>query len=107
MKSQTQHTLEKLLNKNQVVTHAVELITYENDASLDRGAPDGVVFPQSADEVARVMRWANEHNVPLIARGAGTGLSGGAVAEHGGVIVEFSRMTRVSDLNLRGKSAVI
>ena len=47
------------------------------------------------------MRWAHEAKVPLIARGAGTGLSGGAVPEHGGIIVEFARMNRVLEFDPR------
>ena len=53
------------------------------------------------------MRWAHEHKVPLIARGAGTGLSGGAVPEHGGIIVEFDRLNRVLDFDKTGRSASV
>ena len=74
---------------------------------MDRGVPEGVVFPRSAEEVARVVRWAAEHAIPLIARGAGTGLSGGAVAERGGIIVEFSRMQRILDIDERDRIAVV
>ncbi|CAG0942882.1 putative FAD-linked oxidoreductase [Anaerolineae bacterium] len=107
LRQDAKQSLETLLNKKQITTHPVELITYEIDAGPDRGAPDGVVFPKNADEVARLMRWANAHNVPLIARGAGTGLSGGAVAEQGGVIVEFSRMNRIIEFDPAGRSAVV
>jgi D-lactate dehydrogenase (cytochrome) len=100
-------SLETLLGERQVVTHPVELVTYERDAGFERGAPAAVAFPQSAEDAARLMRWANEHAVALIARGAGTGLSGGAVAERGGVIVEFARMNRVIELDARGRSAVV
>ncbi|MBI5653377.1 MAG: FAD-binding protein [Chloroflexi bacterium] len=107
MQTEIRQSFEKLFPKKQITTHAIELLTYEVDAGLDHGAPEGVAFPQSPEDVARLMRWANAHNVPLIARGAGTGLSGGAVAERGGVIVEFSRMNRVIELDVRGRSAVI
>ena len=100
-------TLSEVLPASQVVTDPVELITYEVDAGLDRGAPEGVVFPQAEQDVVRVARWATEHNVALIARGAGTGLSGGAIADRGGVIVEFSRMNRLLELDVNGRSAVV
>jgi D-lactate dehydrogenase (cytochrome) len=100
-------SLTNLLGQSQVVTDPVELITYEIDAGLDQGTPDGLVFVQSTEDVVRVARWAAEANIPLIARGAGTGLSGGAVPERGGVIVEFSRMNRVLDFDPRGRSAVV
>ncbi len=100
-------SLESLLQKGQVFTDAASLLTYEVDAGVDRGMPDGVVLPHSAQDVARIVRWAGEHHVPLVGRGSGTGLSGGAVAEHGGLIVEFSRMNRVLDVDVYGRSAVI
>jgi len=101
------HSLTNLLGRRQVITDPVELITYEVDAAMDRGTPDAVVLPHTAEDVARVVRWAAEQGVPLIARGAGTGLSGGAVAGQGGIIVEFSRMNRILDLDVNGRSAVV
>src|SRR5437879_8407495 len=74
---------------------------------MDRGRPEGVVFPHSARDVVRVVRWAAKHAVPLIARGAGTGLSGGAVADRGGIIVEFSHMSQILDVDAHGRSAVV
>lgn len=98
--------LEKLLEPGQVLTHPVELITYEVDAAIDRGHPDAAVFVQDAEAVVRVMRWSAENRTPVVARGAGTGLSGGAVAEHGGVILEFSKMNRVLEFDRLGRSVV-
>jgi D-lactate dehydrogenase (cytochrome) len=88
-------SLKTVLAPQQIITNPLELLTYEVDAALDRGTPDGAVFPRTAEEVVRLVKWAQTHHVPLVARGAGTGLSGGAVAEHGGLIVEFSRMNRI------------
>ena len=100
------HSLTALLPKGQVFTDQATLLTYEVDAGLDKGSPEGVVFPRTAEEVARIVQWAATHNVPLVARGAGTGLSGGAVADRGGIIVEFARMNRVLELDTLGRSVV-
>jgi glycolate oxidase subunit GlcD len=100
-------SLQTLLPRGQVFTDRASLISYEVDAGMDRGVPEGVVFPRSTEEVARIARWAAEHAIPLIARGAGTGLSGGAVAERGGIIVEFSHMQRILDIDVHGRSAVV
>ncbi len=100
-------TLTTLFKKAQLALHPVELITYEVDAGFDRGKPDGVFFPESAADVSRIMRWAAESKTPLVARGAGTGLSGGAVAEHGGIIIEFARMKRILTLDPLYRSAVV
>ncbi len=96
-----------LLPHRQVFTDRATLIAYEVDAGLDKGMPDAVVFPRTPEDVGCIMRWASEHQVALIARGAGTGLSGGAVADRGGVIVEFVHMNAILDIDPQGRSAVI
>ena len=60
-----------------------------------RGNADAVVLPGTTEEVAAVMRWCYEHDVPLTARGGGTGLAGGAIPVDGGVLVAFERLNRV------------
>jgi len=100
-------SLTGLLGPGQVIAKPVELITYERDATLHVGRPLAVVFPQNTACVARVVGWAAERSIPVVARGEGTGLSGGAVAEHGGVMITFSHMNRVVELDRAGRSAVI
>ncbi|BCL82353.1 lactate dehydrogenase [Ktedonobacteria bacterium brp13] len=107
LKENVLHSLKALLPGGQVFVDRATLISYEVDAGLDKGLPEAVVFPRTTEEVMRVVRWANEHGIPLIARGAGTGLSGGAVAERGGIIVEFVHMNAISDFEPRGRSAVV
>jgi glycolate oxidase subunit GlcD len=60
-----------------------------------QGTADAVVLPATTDEVAAVMRWCYEHDVPLTARGGGTGLAGGAIPVNGGVVIGFERLNRV------------
>jgi D-lactate dehydrogenase (cytochrome) len=100
-------SLRSLFPAEQVITEPVAMMTYEYDASLDRGMPDAVVFPRSVSDVQKLARWSAEFGVPLIARGAGTGLSGGAIAEHGGVIVQFSHMNKLVEFDADGRSAVV
>jgi D-lactate dehydrogenase (cytochrome) len=100
-------SLRQMFAPDQLVTRPLQLLTYEVDAGLDRGKPDAVAFPRSVNDVVRLVQWAMEHKMPLVARGAGTGLSGGAVAERGGMIVEFSRMNRVVEVDEAGRSAVV
>lgn len=95
------------LGSDRVVVDPAQLITYEVDGSFDRGHPDGVVFPRSVDEIVQVVRWAAEHRTPLIARGSGTGLAGGAVPEIGGLVVQLGLMNKVLELDLIGHSAVV
>jgi glycolate oxidase subunit GlcD len=60
-----------------------------------RGTADAVVLPSTVDEVAAVMRWCYENDVPLTARGGGTGLAGGAIPVKGGVVIGFERLNKV------------
>src|SRR3954454_23223836 len=94
--------LAALFPKHQLTLNSIEMLTYEVDAGFDRGRPDAVFFPETAHDVSKLMQWADDANVPLIARGAGTGLSGGAVAEHGGIVLSFARMNQVLDFDKRG-----
>ncbi|MFN7965516.1 MAG: FAD-linked oxidase C-terminal domain-containing protein [Acidobacteriota bacterium] len=84
------------------------LIVYECDGhTLARQAPDAVVFPQTTAEVQATVRACVRHGVPFLARGAGTGLSGGAVAAHRGVIIETSRMRQIISLDHEDRVAVV
>ena len=100
-------SLRDLLPRDALITNPVELISYELDGSLGHGIPEAVALPSSEEQVLSVVRWASEHGVPLVARGAGTGLSGGAVATRGGLILSFARMKRVVEMDEAGRSVVI
>src|SRR5665213_728419 len=74
---------------------------YNRDCTGRRGVDgraDAVALPGSAQEVADVVRWCYEHDVPIVARGGGTGLVGGAVAIDGGVVCSLERLRRVREL---------
>src|SRR4051794_16197905 len=60
-----------------------------------KGSADAVVLPSTTDEVAAVMRWCYENDVPLTARGGGTGLAGGAIPVSGGVVIGFERLNKI------------
>ena len=60
-----------------------------------KGTADAVVFPSTTEEAAAVMRWCYEHDVPLTARGGGTGLAGGAIPVNGGVVLGFERLNKI------------
>ncbi|OQA23581.1 MAG: putative FAD-linked oxidoreductase [Chloroflexi bacterium ADurb.Bin360] len=99
--------LAQRLGPGRVISHDVEIRVYERDAALEHGRPNAVILPQNIAEVQATVIWAQENTVPIIARGAGTGLAGGAVAERGGIILELSRMKAITDLDIVGRSAVV
>ncbi len=99
--------LIQVIGKDLVITNPVELITYEIDGALERGIPDAVVVPRSLQDINHVLSWANKHDMPVIAWGAGTGLAGAAVAENGGLILTLSRMNRLLEFDQCGRSVVV
>jgi glycolate oxidase len=99
--------LERALSREQVVSSAEELIAYEYDGTIERGKPQVVVFPESTEQVAAAVRIAHAHGLPVIPRGAGTGLTGGAVAAVGGVIVALTRMKRILEVDVMNRIAVV
>ncbi len=84
-----------------------DLTLYEYDGSVDKARPEMVVFPRSTQEVSEIVRIAAEYGVPLVGRGAGTGLSGGAIPRAGGIVVGFSRMNRILDIDLENERMTV
>jgi glycolate dehydrogenase FAD-linked subunit len=82
-----------------------ELLLYEYDALSASRLPEAVVFPETTEEVVRVVGLAVEHSIPLIPRGAGTGLSGGAVATKGGIVLSLARMKRILEIDVENRRA--
>jgi glycolate oxidase len=82
-----------------------ELVPYSYDASVNVRRPDAVVWPDSTEQVKEIVKLANEQRIPLIPRGAGTSLSGGVIAIHGGIIIDLSRMNRILEVNIEDRYA--
>jgi glycolate oxidase len=99
--------LVALLGSQAVLHQPEDLMLYEYDGSVELGSPKCIVFPNSAREVSEIVRLANRYEVPLLGRGAGTGLSGGAIARNGGLIVVFSRMNRILEIDEANLRAVV
>jgi glycolate oxidase len=91
-----------------VVSDATELKVYETDGlTIYKATPDVVVLPNSATEVAEIVRLCARERIPFVPRGAGTGLSGGALALEGGVMIGLNRMNRVLEVDYANQRAVI
>ena len=100
--------LRQVLEKVAVVDDETELLVYECDGlPLFKHKPDVVVFPRNAEQVAQVVRIANEYRIPFLPRGAGTGLSGGALAVEGGIVIELQRMNRILSIDVENRIAVV
>jgi glycolate oxidase len=99
--------LQKLLGPSAVLHRPEDLLLYEYDGSVEKGLPDAVAFPSTTEEVCRVVTLAARHNIPIVGRGAGTGLSGGALARSGGILVVFGRMNRILELDIENRRATV
>ena len=93
--------MEAIVGKRHCFSDEAQLSTYECDGLLSfRVRPGLVVLPGSTEEVSAVLAAAHEAGLPVVARGAGTGLSGGALPVAGGVVVALSRMKRILEVDL-------
>jgi len=100
--------LESVCGSEHVYTHPHQLRTYESDGLLQYAQmPAAAVLPGTAQEVQRVVRACHEAGAPWVARGAGTGLSGGALPVEEGVLIAVSRMRRVIEVDLPNQRVVV
>lgn len=99
--------LFQILGSDGVISSPEELIAYECDGLTGyRIKPIFVVLPRSAKEVSDVIKLCNRENVPFVPRGAGTGLSGGALPAEDGVLISLSRMNRILEIDIQNQRLV-
>jgi len=100
--------LESIVGPAGCLHRPEELLVYECDGlTLHSGKPAAVVLPRSRAEVCSVVWACRAHSVPFVPRGAGTGLSGGAIANDEAVVVECSRMNRILEVNAEDRYAIV
>ena len=90
-----------------VIWRVEDLIVFEYDGTIERGRPQVVVLPDTTAEVAAAVKIARKYDLPVVPRGAGTGLSGGAVAAVGGVVIGMSRMHRLLEVDTEDLTALV
>jgi glycolate oxidase len=100
--------LHTVIDPRYIFSQPEELMLYEYDASaLDLATPEIVVAPSSTAEVAAVARIAAAAGWPIVARGAGTGLSGGSVPSEGGIVIALTRLDRILEIDPSNRVAVV
>ena len=98
--------LRDVVGDENVLSDADELLVYETDGlPQHKHLPRAVVFPNSTEEVADVLAVLHERKVSFAPRGAGTGLSGGALAINRGVVIELARMRKILDVDRENRTA--
>src|SRR5713226_6270117 len=104
---QAKQELAAMLGPRGYLHRPEDLLLYEYDGSVDKARPELVVFPRTTEEVAAIVKITAEHKVPIVGRGAGTGLSGGSIARAGGITIAFARMNRILEIDLENERAVV
>jgi len=100
--------LAAIVGPHNVVASRAERTVYGYDASVFRGQELlAVVFPDTARQIARLVTWCQQHRVPYLARGTGTGISGAAIPTQGGVVIAMAHMNRVLEIDLDNRVAVV
>jgi len=90
-----------------VLSQDTDLRLYEYDGGVDKHRPDLVAFPRSTEEVAALVKLCKQHGVPVVGRGAGTGLSGGAIPRAGGLMISFARMNKILQVDLPNERMLV
>lgn len=87
--------LVQILGREHILTDTRDLLPFSHDATNQDFIPDAVAFPKDADQISKILRLANQELFPVIPRGAGSGMSGGAVAVHGGLVLSMEKLNRI------------
>lgn len=107
MNSTILNELRRIVGDRYVMSEKEDLIIYASDSTMFDYCPDVVVQPATREEVVAIVKLAARNNIPVTGRGAGTCLSGGAIALKGGIIVDMVRMNRIRSIDAANKVAVV
>lgn len=100
--------LKKISGEEYILTEDAIVEDYAHDELGEaRASPEAVAIPGTAEEVADIMRYANQKNIPVTTRGSGTGLCGGCVALHGGILLSTARLNRILEIDTDNLMATV
>lgn len=99
--------LENIVGKENVLRSKEDLLCYSYDAQLKESLPDAVVIPEDKYQIAEVLKYANTEGIPVIPRGAGTGLCGGSVPVEGGIVLLLRKLNKIIEIDKDNLLAVV
>lgn len=100
--------LAEILPDDCLITDERELVPFETDAFIAyRRLPLAVVLPETTEQVAEVVKYCHENDVPIVPRGAGTSLAGGAIPQEDAIVIGLSKMNQILDVDLANRCAVV
>jgi glycolate oxidase len=104
---QMRQDLTAMLGPDQCLFALEDRWTYAFDAGADQALPLAVVFAHTPEDVCKVMQYAGTRNIPVVPRGAGSGLTGGAVPSQGGIVLVLERMNRILEIDAENLCATV
>jgi glycolate oxidase len=99
--------LRAVVGEDYVLVEKEDVIVYEQDGSIFQVMPQLVVVPGDVEQVSGVIKAAKRANVPIVPRGSGTGLAGGAVPAEGGIVLSLARLNRILKIDLQNRIAIV
>lgn len=105
MKDSILKEFSQIVGDDRATSRPEDLVAYSYDSHVDEHRPDLVVFPLSTEEVSKIMRVAYREAIPVTARGSGTNLAGESVPVRGGIVVAFTRMDRILEIDEKNRTA--
>jgi glycolate oxidase len=107
MEAEVLDRIATIVGKENMSTRIADLYTYGFDASIHHNSPDVVVRPSSAKEISEIVKIAYEKEIPVMPRGAGTGLCGSAVPLKGGILLDMARMNNIKDIRVEDLNCAV
>jgi len=107
MDESVKQDLIKIVGEEDYTERLIDMVSYSYDASEHSHRPSCGVWPGSAEEVSEILKLANRTKIPVIPRGAGTGLSGMAVPTKGGIVLDLNRMNKILGIRIEDRLAIV
>ncbi|WP_455393090.1 FAD-binding and (Fe-S)-binding domain-containing protein [[Eubacterium] cellulosolvens] len=99
--------LKAIVGDENIIEDEIDCICYSRDMSVHQGIPDLVVFASNTEQVQNIMKFANEHKIPVTPRGSGTSVTGAIVAKYGGIVLDLHKMNEIKQIDKENGYAVI
>jgi glycolate oxidase len=99
--------LKEIVTDENVLTDPMELICYSRDMSVHEGVADVLVFPENKSQISDILKMANENNIPVTPRGAGTSVTGAILPTKGGILLDMCRMDKIKEIKIEDNYVVV
>ena len=107
MDEEIKQALVEIVGEENFTDGLIDMVSFSYDASEHSHRPTCAVWAESADQVSEILKLSNREMIPVIPRGAGTGLSGMAVPIEGGIVLDLSRMNRIVKISIEDRLAIV